>query len=142
MRLNQNILCVSVKNSTTKNNLMKILFLCTSNKDRSPALEKYFRDNHPEHEYKSAGINKYFTEQHQTRLVSEEDIVWADMVVAAELVHATKTILKFQKLLSEKKYAVLILDLGEFNDNTREDSLITADEKITTFIKHETTKRN
>lgn len=121
---------------------MKILFVCTSNKDRSPALEKYFRDNHPENEYRSAGINNYFTEQHHTHLLTQEDIVWADMVITAELVHATYMIRNFHKLLSEKKYDVLILDLGDFNDNTRENYLSIADKKVTAFINHETTKLN
>lgn len=121
---------------------MKILFLCTSNKDRSPALEKYFRATHPENEYKSAGINKYFTSQNKTHLVCEEDIVWADVVVAAELIHASKIILQFQKLLSEKKYAVIILDLGEFSEDSRENYLLAADEKITKYINYEKTNHN
>jgi predicted protein tyrosine phosphatase len=64
-----------------------ILFICTSNKDRSPALQQYFEHIAPIHNYKSAGINKYFTSQKGTHLIDENDIHWADVLVFAEDVH-------------------------------------------------------
>ena len=48
--------------------IMNILFICTSNNDRSPALEKYYREKYPEHKYKRAGINKYFTTKKRNSL--------------------------------------------------------------------------
>lgn len=48
---------------------MNILFICTSNKDRSPALQEYFSIIYPQHAFKSAGVNKYFTKKHGTVLV-------------------------------------------------------------------------
>lgn len=61
--------------------------VCTSNKDRSPTLENYFKETHPNYEYRSAGINKYFCEKKRTHLITEEDIIWADLLVFAEDVH-------------------------------------------------------
>jgi predicted protein tyrosine phosphatase len=39
--------------------MKKVLFICSSNKDRSKALVEYFKDVAPGNEYQSAGINKY-----------------------------------------------------------------------------------
>lgn len=66
---------------------MNILFVCTSNKDRSPALETHFRVNHPKHEYRSAGINSWFTKKHGTHHVTSDDIRWADAIIYAEDIH-------------------------------------------------------
>ena len=72
-----------------------ILFICTSNKDRSPALENYFKaladtkqsGGYEYAEYKSAGVNRHFTQRHHTTLVSKELIEWANVIVYAEDVH-------------------------------------------------------
>jgi len=61
--------------------------ICTSNKDRSPALENYFKETHPNNEYRSAGINKYFCEKKGTHLITIDDIFWSDLIVFAEDVH-------------------------------------------------------
>jgi len=67
---------------------MNVLFICTSNKDRSPALEKYFKFMYPKHEYRSAGVNKYFCEKKSTHYVTYNDLyVWADLIVCAEKIH-------------------------------------------------------
>ena len=66
---------------------MRLLFICSSNKDRSPALVEYFSKAYPEHEYRSAGVNKYFClERHITHYLTREDIEWADVVVFCEQV--------------------------------------------------------
>lgn len=67
--------------------IKNVLMVCTSNKDRSPALENYFKETHPNYEYRSAGINKYFCEKKGTHLINEDDIIWADLLVFAEDVH-------------------------------------------------------
>lgn len=70
---------------------MKILFICTSNTDRSPALEKYFSSVYPQHEYRSAGINKYFCTQKGTHYLTQDDIDWTDLIVFAEHIHLKVT---------------------------------------------------
>ncbi len=67
--------------------IKKIIFICTSNKDRSVSLENYFKETHPDFEYRSAGINKYFCEKKRTHLITEDDIKWCDLLVLAEDVH-------------------------------------------------------
>src|SRR3990167_3615231 len=73
--------------------MKKVIFICTSNKDRSPALEKYFSAVYPQHEYRSAGINKYFTSQKY--YLKQEDLDWADLVVFAEDMHYLVTMKNF-----------------------------------------------
>lgn len=65
----------------------KIIFICTSNADRSPSLEKYFNEVSPKNEYRSAGINKYYCGIKGTHLINEDDIKWADYMVFCEDVH-------------------------------------------------------
>ena len=65
----------------------RTLFVCTSNFDRSPALEKYFSDNYPQHEFRSAGINKYFCGHKGTHLIDMDDLRWANIIVWCEDIH-------------------------------------------------------
>ena len=67
---------------------MNVLFVCTSNKDRSPALVEYFKAAYPIHEYRSAGLNKYLCcKKHLTHYLSADDIEWANLVVFGEKIH-------------------------------------------------------
>lgn len=84
---------------------MNILFVCTSNKDRSPALEKYFSDNYPEHTFKSAGINKYFCEKKGTHYLDLSDLKYADMIVYCEPIHASRT----HEILGDKDNTIIKL---------------------------------
>lgn len=88
---------------------MKILFVCTSNFDRSPALENRFRETNPQHEYRSAGINEYHTAKKGTRLISQSDIDWADFIVYCEVIHLEIT---EKKLWVRKPF--VILRCGEY----------------------------
>jgi predicted protein tyrosine phosphatase len=90
---------------------MKILFVCTSNKDRSPALEKLFREKYPKHIYKSAGINKYFCSKKNTHYLTKHDIIWADYIVYAEDIHYE---IAFKKILPIHFPNTLILNCGEY----------------------------
>lgn len=134
---------------------MKILFVCTSNKDRSPALEKYFTDNYPEHEFKSAGVNKYFTGKHGTHYLTVEDILWADLLVTAERVHLDiiardfnavppknftyRTYMKFFLPLTLEKESikkVYSLDIFEVTREMLEEYVVRAEFIIQPFLAH------
>lgn len=56
--------------------MSKIIFIYISNADRSPCLENHFRDKFPQHEYRSAGINKFYTSTKGTHYLTQEDIEW------------------------------------------------------------------
>ncbi len=121
---------------------MKILFVCTSNKDRSPALEKYFKEILPEHDYRSAGINKYFCDKKGTNLITEKDIRWADTIICAEDVHADVICTKFD-LMGGSRYGyfemirneitvfykpALILNCGEYTQGCIGEDYLTKSE--------------
>jgi predicted protein tyrosine phosphatase len=65
----------------------KVLIICTSNKDRSPALEAYFKEVYPLHEYRSAGINKHFCQKNGTHYLEQEDVDWSNLILFAEDIH-------------------------------------------------------
>lgn len=110
---------------------MNILFICTSNKDRSPALEKYFEEVYPQHNYKSAGINKYFTNKNWTHYLTIEDVDWADLIVYAEDIHYAITVRDFK--VEYKPY--ITLNLGEYKQGQiREDYLMRVEEKLKTYL--------
>lgn len=67
--------------------IKNVLIVCTSGKDRSPALVSYLGEVFPNYQYRCAGINKYFCEKKGTHLIQMEDIKWADLIVLAEDVH-------------------------------------------------------
>lgn len=103
---------------------MNILFVCTSNKDRSPALENYFRENDNRHEYRSAGVNRYFTAKHGTRYLTQEDLKWAGKVVFAEDCHYA-----IAKVCFDYTGIPILLNLGEYREGQiGEDYLIRAHE--------------
>lgn len=123
-----------------------VIFICTSNKDRSPALEKYFAENYPEHNFRSAGVNKFFTGKNDTHYLTLEDIDWADMLVCAERIHIEIIVRDFNATPVDRfKYPAPItfhfplpfereitkqitsLDVFEFTEASKEDYLNRAD---------------
>ena len=94
---------------------MNVLFICTSNKDRSPALEKYFRDKYPSNEYNSAGVNKYFCSKEGTTYLSEQMLNDADVIVFAEDIHEKIVIRDFGSyLLYNREKEIVCLNLGDY----------------------------
>lgn len=112
--------------------MKRILIICTSNRDRSPALEQYFRANYPQHEYRSAGVNKYFCEKHGTHYLTQEDIDWSDMIVFAENIHKVLTINKH--IIPHLNW--ISLNLGNYQQGCiGEDYLLKAEEKLKIYLK-------
>lgn len=116
--------------------LTKILFICTSNKDRSPALEKYFNEAYEGFECKSAGINQYFCGKKGTHYVTFEDLLWANFVVYAEDIHKrrTKEIIE-PNVVSRPS---IVLKCGEYKQGcVGDDYIMIAEEKILKVINKE-----
>lgn len=65
----------------------KVLIICTSNKDRSPVLQEYLSGTYPQHQYRSAGVNKYYCQKKGTHYLEHEDIRWCDLILFCEDVH-------------------------------------------------------
>lgn len=135
---------------------MNVLFVCTSNKDRSPALKQYFDEVYPMHEYRSAGLNKFLCiEKHHTHYLWSNDILWADIVVFCEQIHVEIYRRDFRtspyiEVTDEREgsYGVLtsrtgegsgkrwmVLDAGQYQAGTplADDFLLMADFKVKKF---------
>ena len=98
---------------------MNVLFICTSNKDRSPALEVYFRMVFPQHQYKSAGINKYFCEKKGTNYLTYEMLREANVVVFAEDIHASVVKRDFPDIVQDRvRRSILTLNLGDYEQGS------------------------
>ena len=115
---------------------LRILFICTSNKDRSPALAEYFSKAYEGFTCKSAGINKYFCGKHRTHLVTWEDVSWASFIVFCEDIHKKKTA---EILLPSKVYKThIVLNCGEYKEgHMADDSIARAEDIIMQKLKKE-----
>ena len=90
---------------------MRLLFLCSKNKLRSPTAESVFVD-YPNIEVDSAGLSK----DADIRL-SDEQLHWADLIFVMEKIHRTKLNQRYCHALRGKKVIVLnIPDNYEFMD--------------------------
>jgi predicted protein tyrosine phosphatase len=72
---------------------LKVLFVCSANKDRSATAEEYAREAYSIHKYDAAGTNHKLCFKYGTQYITEELLVWADLVLAMENKHK-KEILK------------------------------------------------
>ena len=59
---------------------MKILFICSVNKQRSKTAEDYFAQKLPKHEFLSAGTNIKICRKEGTTELTEDLLEWADKV--------------------------------------------------------------
>lgn len=106
---------------------LNILFVCTSGKDRSPALVKYCSSVFPRHSYRCAGINRYFCTKNNTHYLTDEDIQWANIIFFVEQIHYTCAWRDFPLIQSFNKALMKTLDCGEYRDGTiGEDYLLKA----------------
>ena len=69
---------------------MNILFLCTSNLNRSKTAEDHFAIKDPLRVYRSAGLSEKECRRNNTTLCSEELLTWADVVFVMEKEHVRR----------------------------------------------------
>lgn len=94
---------------------MKILFVCTANRDRSHTAEAYYTLKYPEHEFRSAGINKYLCERHEHGVhLRRTHLDWADRIVCAELIHSDYIVRKIDKKYLSKIEVLHLEDTNVF----------------------------
>ena len=90
---------------------MKLLFVCSQNRLRSPTAEAVFAA-YPGVEAMSAGTN-----HDATTPISTDLIEWADVVIVMEKAHRNKLTSKFKSAFKNKKLVVLdIPDDYEYMD--------------------------
>jgi len=89
--------------------MLRVLFVCSQNKLRSPTAEQVFAD-HPGVECTSAGTN-----HDAENPLTAELVEWAEVIVVMERLHRTKVSKRFRKELAGKRVACLdIPDNHEF----------------------------
>lgn len=69
---------------------MNILFLCTSNLNRSKTAEDHFAVEDPLRVYRSAGLSEKECKRNITTLCSEELLEWSDIVFVMEDEHVRR----------------------------------------------------
>lgn len=107
---------------------MKILLICTANRDRSKTAEIHFAKKYPQHEFQSAGINKYLCERkdisrsniQKGQHVKQYMLKWADRIICMEHIHAEHIASKIDKKYLSK---IEVLELGD-TEGFMSDSLI------------------
>ena len=105
---------------------MKVLFVSSSNSERSPALVKRFSEKKPNHTYSSVGTSKLFCQRKQTTLISQQDIDENDLLVFVEDVHFDLVSTRFN--ISDKK--TIVLNCGEFKRGMENDEYLNSAESI------------
>lgn len=76
---------------------LKVLFLCSQNKKRSPTAEEIYSE-YNFLEVRSAGLNKG-----AVYLIDTDDIEWAEIIFVMEKKHLVNLQLKYSSLLKNKK---------------------------------------
>jgi predicted protein tyrosine phosphatase len=69
---------------------MNILFLCTSNLNRSRTAEDFFKSTCAAHQYKSAGLSQKYCKKHGTTLCTIELLNWAHKIYVMEDMHVQR----------------------------------------------------
>ena len=83
---------------------MNVLFLCSMNKWRSPTAEKiYYR--HPSLQVRSAGTSKK-----AKRVLSINDLHWAELIIVMENKHKQKILTTFQQVTFPE---IIVLDIPD-----------------------------
>lgn len=91
--------------------MLKILFICSQNKLRSPTAERVFRDD-PRFDVRSAGIDR-----DAQVVMTVELLEWADVVFVMEKRHRTALRRRFGNLCYRKRIICLhVPDQYEFMD--------------------------
>lgn len=66
---------------------MKILFICSANKQRSKTAEDYFSEKCKDHHFLSAGTNTKVCRKEGTTELTQDLLQWADKVYVMERKH-------------------------------------------------------
>lgn len=87
----------------------KILFVCSANKQRSKTAEDYFSTLYPKLSFQSAGTNLNICQKEGTNPITEEVLVWADIIIVMENNHS-KLIKEFTSTKLANKIVILSIE--------------------------------
>jgi predicted protein tyrosine phosphatase len=95
---------------------MKVIFICSANKDRSATAEDYASQHYSMHEYGSAGTNQKLCFKYGTQYISKAQLDWADIVFVMENKHKKETLKLFGSSYGKKIKVLGIKDHYEFGN--------------------------
>jgi len=67
--------------------MKNILFVCSANKQRSKTAEDYFAAKYINYYFDSVGTNQKICNKEGTNFITEEHLIWADIVYVMEQRH-------------------------------------------------------
>ena len=95
---------------------MKVLFICSANKDRSATAELLGQELWPNHQFISAGTNQKICFQLGTQYINIELVDWAEIIFVMENKHKKELIKLFGSSFSKKIKVLDIKDHYEYGD--------------------------
>ena len=95
---------------------MRVLFICSANKDRSRTAEDHFSLKYPAVLFNSAGTNKKICMQLGTTYFQEDHLVRADMIYVMETKHAKAIEETFGSKYNSKIVVLHIKDIYKYGD--------------------------
>ncbi|TYB73030.1 phosphotyrosine protein phosphatase [Bizionia saleffrena] len=106
---------------------MKILFVCSANKQRSKTAEDYFSSKYDTHEFLSAGTNIKICRKEGTTELTENLLEWAEVVYVMEKRHLEQ----IQKHTGSRYYSkIIILDIADIYKYYDGDLIALLEEKV------------
>lgn len=93
---------------------MKILFICSANKDRSKTAEDFFSESYQNYQFDSAGTNQKICHQLGTNFIEDYQLEWADKIYLMESKHLTAIKKLFPNHYHKKIEVLHIKDIYEY----------------------------
>jgi len=106
---------------------MKILFVCSANKQRSKTAEDFFSIKYNNHKFLSAGTNIKICRKEGTTELTEDLLIWADKVYVMEQKHVNQ----IQKHTGSKYYTKIhVLNIPDIYNYYNTELITILEEKI------------
>ncbi|KOY85202.1 hypothetical protein AD998_02680 [bacterium 336/3] len=106
---------------------MNILFVCSANQNRSKTAEVYFQGKCPQYQFQSAGTNHKECLKNNSKLLTEELLIWADKAFVMEK-HHQEIINKYTNQKYQEK--IIILNIRDIYIFMQAELIIELEEKI------------
>ena len=117
-------LYICIVNKTT---ILRFLFICSANKQRSKTAEDFFSQKYSEHEFLSAGTNSKICRKEGTTELTEDLLEWADRVYVMEKKHLDQ----IRKHNGSKYYSIInVLDIPDIYKYYDTDLIAILEEKV------------
>lgn len=111
------------------------LFVCSANKQRSKTAEDYFSSIHLMLNFQSAGTNIKLCEKEGTNPISEEMLIWADVIFVMENKHS-----KFitEKMANKYRSKIIVLSIEDRYKYYQRELIYILTSKTSQFFKETT----